>query len=157
MREHPTHAHTHSCRASRGCHLLRMPKRFALESVNRPAAVVHARTCMFVCVFVCLCRRRRAVGGANGRVRRRAAEPLCCAVCCCMSCCCVVACCAIKVAYVFELLNRTTTNEPFARVDEEVLADFVQVLPEYPEYSEYGAGPIPLLELFRLRRIEFLP
>ena len=44
----------------------------------------------------------------------------------------VVACCVIKVAYVFELLNRTTTNEPFARVDEEVLADFVQVLPEYP-------------------------
>ena len=41
----------------------------------------------------------------------------------------VVACCVIKVAYVFELLNRTTTNEPFARVDEEVLADFVQVLP----------------------------
>jgi hypothetical protein len=40
----------------------------------------------------------------------------------------------MKVAYVFELLNRTTTNEPFARVDEEVLADFVQVLPEYPEY-----------------------
>ena len=37
----------------------------------------------------------------------------------------VVACCVIKVAYVFELLNRTTTNEPFARVDEEVLADFV--------------------------------
>ena len=37
-----------------GCHVLRMPKRFALESVNRPAAVVHARTCVFVCVFVCL-------------------------------------------------------------------------------------------------------
>ena len=69
----------------------------------------------------------------------------------------VVACCVIKVAYVFELLNRTTTNEPFARVDEEVLADFVQVLPEYPEYPEYEAGPIPLLELFRLRRVEFLP
>ena len=44
----------------------------------------------------------------------------------------VVACCVIKVAYVFELLNRTTTNEPFARVDEEVLADFVQVLPRVP-------------------------
>ncbi len=70
----------------------------------------------------------------------------------------VVACCVIKVAYVFELLNRTTTNEPFARVDEEVLADFVQVLPEYPEYpAEYEACPIPLLELCRLRRIEFLP
>jgi hypothetical protein len=38
----------------------------------------------------------------------------------------------MKVAYVFELLNRTTTNEPFARVDEEVLADFVQVLPRVP-------------------------
>ncbi len=98
VREQPPHAHTHahSCRASHGCHLLRMPKRFALESVNRPAAVVRARTCVCVCVFVCLfvglfvclcvcsSRRRRAIGGANGRVRCRAAEPLCRAVCCCM-------------------------------------------------------------------------
>ncbi len=56
-----------------GCHLLRMPKRFALESVDRPAAVVRARTCVFVCLFVCVFVRL-------GAAVRLAAPTVACAV-----------------------------------------------------------------------------